>query len=230
MTAPSPAPPIGTGSNPRGGSRGFDPRQTAVVAVVAVAAALAIAVVVLREFDQRRAPAIIIEDPRADATIVVAVTGEVATPGVYDFPNGARVDDALARAGGVGPAADLAGLNLARRLDDGEQLTVPRRQPAPATVPAGQVVATPPDPAPTATVATAMGVAGGDIGSHPIDINTASAAELETLPEIGETRATAIVAYREANGPFASVDELANVDGISERVVDVVRPFVTVGP
>ena len=140
MTAPSPAPPIGTTSSPRGLPRGFDPRQVAIVAVVAAAAALAIAVVVLREFDQRRAPAIIIEDPREDATIVVAVAGEVATPGVYDFPNGARVDDALVRAGGVGPEADLAGLNLARRLDDGEQLTVPRRQPTPATVPAGQAI------------------------------------------------------------------------------------------
>jgi competence protein ComEA len=53
---------------------------------------------------------------------------------------------------------------------------------------------------------------------------------LETLPEIGETRAEAIVAYREANGPFASVDELVNVAGISERIVEVLRPHVTVGP
>jgi competence protein ComEA len=193
-----------------------------MLAVVAVAAALLVAFVFLRWLDRSTGPAIIIEDPRADATIVVAVAGAVATPGVYDFPYGARVDDALTRAGGVLPEADLAGLNPARRLDDGEQLVVARVEPTSTPGPPG-----PPSPEPTVPAAATTGPAAADT---LVNINTASVEELETLPEIGEARATAIVAYREANGPFETVDELVNVDGISERIVELLRPLVTVGP
>jgi competence protein ComEA len=75
-----------------------------------------------------------------------------------------------------------------------------------------------------------MGIAAGDASGRLININTATAEELDTLPEIGPARAAAIVAYRDANGPFVSVDELVNVDGISDRIVELIRPFVTVGP
>jgi competence protein ComEA len=193
-----------------------------VPAAFVVAAAALVAFAILGWLDRNSGPAIIIEDPRADATIVVAVAGAVATPGVYGFPDGARVDDALTRAGGVLPEADLAGLNPARRLDDGEELVVARVPPTPTPGPAGQ-----PPPQPTATVAATTGPAAA---GALVNVNTASVDELETLPEIGEARAEAIVAYREANGPFETVDELVNVDGISERIVELIRPFVTVGP
>jgi competence protein ComEA len=231
VTAPAARPPVVPERSPTGRRAIGDDlgvRRMVVVGAVVVAAAVALAFYVLRLADRNGGPAIVIEDPRADATIVVEVAGEVATPGVYGFPYGARVNDALVRAGGAGPEADLSGLNLAQRLGDGDRLVVPRLLPT-APAPVHEWTAVPPGQPPTATIAAPMPAA-AVAGGSPININTATAEELETLPEIGETRAEAIVAYREANGPFASVDELVNVDGISERIVEVLRPHVTVGP
>jgi competence protein ComEA len=179
-----------------------------------------------RYLDRHSGPAIVIQDPRADATIVVQVGGAVATPGVYDFPYGARLDDALDRAGGPLPEADLATLNLARRLEDGEQIVVPVLQPTATPASPGQPTAIPPTAVPTPP--SIDDTVEAPSTATLINLNTATVEELMELPEIGEVRAEAIVAYREANGPFASVDELVNVDGISERIVEIIRPYVTV--
>jgi competence protein ComEA len=131
---------------------------------------------------------------------VVHVVGAVAAPGVVRLPFGARVVDALSAAGGAAPDADLARVNLARVLVDGEQIQVPR----------------PGDPAPEAPTA---GAAPGD---GTLDLNTASLAQLDGLPGVGPVLAQRIVDRR----PFASVDELDEVSGIGQALLERLRPLV----
>lgn len=136
----------------------------------------------------------------APGVVVVHVVGAVAAPGVVRLPLGARVVDALAAAGGAAPDADLARVNLARVLADGEQIQVPR----------------PGDPAPEAPAA----------GSAPddgaVDLNTASLAQLDGLPGVGPVLAQRIVDRR----PFTSVDELDEVPGIGQAMLVRLRPLV----
>jgi competence protein ComEA len=139
--------------------------------------------------------------------LIVDVAGAVRTPGVYEFAEGERVVDAIERAGGPRPKADLSLLNLAAPLVDGTQILVPKIGPAVTGVP-GE---------------TAPGSATG-----LIKINTASATELETLSGIGEVLAATIVEYRTQNGPFASVDDLLDVSGIGPATLEEIRDQVTV--
>jgi competence protein ComEA len=141
------------------------------------------------------------------ALLIVDVAGAVRTPGVYEFAEGERVVDAIERAGGPRPKADLSLLNLAAPLVDGTQILVPKFGPAVAGVPGG----------------TAPGSS-----SSLININTASATELETLSGIGEVLAATIVEYRTQNGPFASVDDLLDVSGIGPATLEEIRDQVTV--
>jgi competence protein ComEA len=141
------------------------------------------------------------------ALLIVDVAGAVRTPGVYEFAEGERVVDAIERAGGPRPKADLSLLNLAAPLVDGTQILVPKFGPAVTGVP-GE---------------TAPGSATG-----LININTASATELETLSGIGEVLAATIVEYRTQNGPFASVDDLLDVSGIGPATLEEIRDQVTV--
>ena len=141
-------------------------------------------------------------------TVVVHIAGAVLTPGVVQLPVGSRVADGVAAAGGAAVDADLAGVNLAARLQDGQQIYVPRvgEQP-PAGVVAGGAV-----------TSVAVG---------PIDLNRASVAELDQLPGVGPATAAAIVAHRDTNGPFSSVDDLEAVRGIGPAKVEALRPLVT---
>jgi competence protein ComEA len=145
--------------------------------------------------------------PSPTVTIIVDVAGEVARPGVYEFDEGDRVIDAIERAGGQLPKADLSLLNLAAPLTDGTQILVPKAGPPGVVVPGGGTV----------------GSSGG-----LININSASATELETLSGIGEVLAATIVEYREQNGPFASVDDLMDVSGIGPATLEEIRDQVTV--
>jgi competence protein ComEA len=140
--------------------------------------------------------------------IIVDVTGWVRSPGVYEFAAGERVIDAVERAGGARPNADLSGLNLAAPLTDGTQVVVPKEGAAGAT---------------GSTSGDGSTSAGG-----LININTASATELEELSGIGEVLAAAIVDYRTENGAFASVDELEDVSGIGPSTLEEIRDQVTV--
>jgi competence protein ComEA len=142
-------------------------------------------------------------------TIAVDVRGAVATPGVVVLPSGARLVDAIAASGGLAPDADDATLNLAARVGDGEVVTIPAETPA-----------TP--------VQTHSPSIGGNPQTGLVNINTATAAELEALPGIGPVIGERIVAYREANGPFQSVNALTAVDGISDTMLETLRPLVTV--
>jgi competence protein ComEA len=153
-----------------------------------------------------------IGEPGVQPTIVVAIEGAVGTPGVYELPGGSRVQHALTAAGGLTKNADLASVNPAAPLEDGERIIVPfQKTPAPMS----QSNQTPLAELPSA---------------GPLNINTASADELDELPGIGEVIAERIVAYRESHGAFSSVEELAEVSGISERMVDDLRPLITAGP
>jgi competence protein ComEA len=142
----------------------------------------------------------------------VWVGGEVARPGIYTFDRGDRVADALKAAGGALESGDTSGLGLAAPLADSDQVIVP---PKPAA-------------AAPATTFSATGQTPPASGSV-VNINTASAAQLEELPGIGPVLAERVVAYREQNGPFQSVDELAEVAGISDRMVDELRALITTG-
>ncbi|WP_235931397.1 ComEA family DNA-binding protein [Actinomyces respiraculi] len=152
------------------------------------------------------------------AQVVVHVAGAVTAPGVVVLPEGARVIDAIDAAGGAAPDADTDQLNLARPLTDGEQVRVPRQGEEPWPGPAGQG---PGAPGPT-------GTAGGSGTSGTVNLNTADAAELETLPGIGPALAQRIINYRTEHGAFTSVDELTSVSGIGSARLEALRELVSV--
>lgn len=143
--------------------------------------------------------------------LIVHVAGWVEEPGVYELPDGSRVIDSLQAAGGAKRGAELAALNLAAPLTDGQQVLVPRA--ADAAQGAGAT------PAPAGSGAT---------GTTLVNVNVASAEELETLPGIGEVLAATIVQYREEHGPFTSVDQLLDVSGIGEVTLEELRDLVTI--
>jgi competence protein ComEA len=152
------------------------------------------------------------DDPGAGA-VYVHILGRVASPGLYELAAGARAIDAIAAAGGFSDGADPAGVNLARLVVDGEQLVVPAAGEAPQPAPGGA-------PAP----AGPPGVAPGGM----VDLNTADAATLDTLPRIGPAIAARIIAWREANGGFSVVEDLQEVSGIGEATFAALRDLVTV--
>ena len=140
------------------------------------------------------------------AVLFVHVLGQVARPGLYELSEGDRAVDAVAAAGGFTATADPGGINLARLLSDGEQLVVP----AVGEVPAAS-----------------GGGAGGGGGAGKINLNSADAATLDTLPRIGPAMAQRIIDWREANGRFSSVDDLLAVAGIGQKTLDGLRDLVT---
>lgn len=180
-----------------------------------------------------------------EATVRVHVAGAVNNPGVYTLPAQGRAVDAIAAASGAAADADLDRVNLAGALSDGVQIYVPHRgetaapaqiQPNGGTANAGQGNAangaaqngasqggTQPQPARTLTPAGSA-----QKGSTPVNINTATSEELQSLPRIGPAMAQRIIAWREAHGGFRSVDELDAVPGIGPSMLENLRPLVTV--
>ena len=142
------------------------------------------------------------------APLIVDVAGWVHRPGVYEFDPGARVIDAVEQAGGAREGADLALLNLAAPLTDGQQILVPKEGQAPAAAPGGAVP-------------------GGSTGTL-VNVNTADATALETLNGVGEVLAAAIITYRDERGPFTSVEQLEEVPGIGPSTLEEIRDQVTI--
>lgn len=157
--------------------------------------------------------------PAAPISIVVHVAGAVVVPGVYSVAANARVVDAVEAAGGTTADARPDAINLAAPLHDGDRVYLPTVAEAPA-VPAG-VSAAP------AGAKTAGGAAPSD-SEAPLDLNTATAEQLDVLPGVGPSTAAAIISHREANGPFSSVDGLDEVRGIGPAKLESLRPLVTV--
>ena len=146
----------------------------------------------------------------ADGPILVHVVGAVRRPGVYRLPASARGLDALRVAGGAARRADLAGLNLAAPLSDGQQVVVPLQ---------GQT------PAPTSGAAAAR-PGKGSSPQGPVHLSTADAAALDALPGVGPATAARIIAWREGHGAFRSVDDLLEVPGIGPAKLEALRDQV----
>ena len=143
----------------------------------------------------------------AEAGLYVHVAGAVRKPGLYRLDAGDRVADAIARAGGFSDEAARDGVNLARPVADGEQIVVP-------------VIG-------AETAAPTAGGSGGGAGGGALDLNTATRDQLDTLPRVGPAIADRIIAWREQNGRFTSVEELGEVSGIGEKLLAQLTPKVT---
>ena len=162
------------------------------------------------------------EAPAGGAGIVtVHAAGAVARPGIYAVPAGARVADVLAAAGGPVPEADVDRLNLAARVSDGERITVARQGDPPAS-------ATAPDGGSGPASAGAGAGAGDPATPPPLDLNAATAEQLDTLPGVGPATARSILSYRSRHGRFRSVTELLEVPGIGPAKMEALRPLVRV--
>jgi competence protein ComEA len=135
--------------------------------------------------------------------VVVHVAGAVSSPGVYRLPAGARVNDAVQRAGGATAKADVEGINLAARLADGQQVVVPARAGSLPGVAAGSA-----DPA---------------ADSGPISLGTATVEELDTIDGIGPVTAQKIVEFRDQHGGISSIDQLDEIDGIGPATMEALR-------
>lgn len=142
----------------------------------------------------------------AAAELYVHVFGAIARPGLYRLDPGARVVDVIAAAGGFTDEADPSGVNLARSVVDGEQLQVTR---------VGE------------TPVAASGPGGAGTRDGPVNLNTADEAALDTLPRIGPALADRIIAWREQNGAFTSVEDLLAVPGIGDKMLEALRDLVT---
>ncbi len=188
------------------------------VTVALFGLALACGLVVLAAFDDWRAPQIVVSDPLPGTYMTVAVEGAVATPGVYVLESGSRIADVLWAAGGATDSADLAGINLAKRVGDEDRLVIPRRDTDPEVT---SIDLTPHTGVPNAGFGFAS--AYRDL----VDINTADLDELDSLPGIGPVLAALIIEERTRRGGFRSVDELVAISGISQRMVDELRDLIT---
>jgi competence protein ComEA len=153
-----------------------------------------------------RPVALVREEPAARPVLLVHVVGAVRAPGLYRLKDGSRVADAVARAGGATPKADLALVNLAAPVADGTQVVVPARAP------------------PSGAAAGPGGSAAARAG--PVHLNTATIEELDALPGVGPVTAQKIIDFRQANGAFTSVDELDAVPGIGPARLEELRKLV----
>jgi competence protein ComEA len=186
----------------------LDPGRRGVAALCAIAAlALAVTGVVVWRGRPRAVPlappAVTVSAPPA-ALLVVDVAGDVRRPGLVRLPPGSRVADAIAAAGGLRPGATTGALNLARKVADGEQVLVGAAVPgAPAAGPAAS-------------------------GAAPLDLNAATADQLDALPGIGPVLADRIVAWRTAHGGFTTLDQLREVDGIGARKYESLKTLLRV--
>lgn len=148
-------------------------------------------------------------------TVCVYVCGEVVTPGVYELAAGARIYEAVMLAGGLTDEADSAVINQAEPVTDSMMIRIPAKGSEEAVA---------------AETAYASGQVLSSDGTALVDINTADAAALTTLPGIGESKAAAIVAYRQEHGRFTATEDLRNVSGIGDSTYERLAPLITVTP
>ncbi|UQX12720.1 ComEA family DNA-binding protein [Candidatus Mycobacterium methanotrophicum] len=219
-----------------------DPGRAGAVALAAVAA-VAVLVTIFTLMRDQSAPVMSAKLPPVDAVasasrrpsssqpatpsqpVVVSVVGLVHTPGLVTLAPGARIADALKAAGGATDGADTIGLNMARQVGDGEQIVVgiaPVKGQPPvlgSSVSSGSAALGTPGP-PSRQDKPAR--------EQPVNLNTATVQQLDALPGVGPVTAAAIVAWRDANGKFTSVDQLAEVDGIGPARLEKLRPLVRV--
>ncbi|HEM5123059.1 TPA: helix-hairpin-helix domain-containing protein [Streptococcus suis] len=153
------------------------------------------------------------EVSKEPSLLVVDVKGSVVKPGLYTLAAGARVNDAVEAAGGLTSQADPKSINLAQKLSDEAVVYVASKDENISVVP-------------STTASSAMSQE--EKNTDLVNLNTATEADLQTISGIGAKRAADIIAYREANGGFKSVDDLNNVSGIGDKTMESIRPYVTV--
>ena len=150
---------------------------------------------------------------RTPEPILVQIGGAIQTPGVYSLASGARLEDLITSAGGVTSAADLDRINTTVKLQDGDYYYLP--------IP-GEAI-------PETASNTPGNLTTGNSGiSYPLDLNSATQEELESLPGIGPSKAADIIAYRDEHGPFPTVEDLANVTGIGDATVESLKDYLIV--
>lgn len=223
-----------------------DPGRAGAIALAAVAA-LAVLVTVFTLVRDRPAPVMSAKLPPVervsstgpkssttagagpDRPVVISVVGLVRKPGLVTLAPGARIADALQAAGGAIDGADTIGLNMARQLGDGEQIVVGLAPISGQPTALGSSVTTGSVSGPASGPATTSGRAKTPPKpADALDLNTATVEQLDALPGVGPVTAAAIVAWRQANGKFTSVDQLADVDGIGPARLDKLRALVRV--
>jgi comEA protein len=156
-------------------------------------------------------------EPPPGMEVVVHVSGAVKQAGVYRLAPDSRIADALEQAGGATEHADLDALNLAEPLQDGQKIHVPRKGEVSAPTTASVSLSRAPRGTPQAAAV-----------QFPINLNTATAEQLEAIPGIGPVLAQRIIEYRQTHGRFQSVDELLEVRGIGSKRLENMRPYVVV--
>ncbi|WP_105106765.1 helix-hairpin-helix domain-containing protein [Streptococcus suis] len=169
------------------------------------------------QLEQTSSSSELVEETSTEASkelsqLVVDVKGAVEKPGLYTLEAGARVNDAVDAAGGLTSQADPKSINLAQKLSDEAVVYVASKDENVSVVS-------------NTTASSAMSQEGNE---SKVNLNTATEADLQTISGIGAKRAADIIAYREANGGFMSVDDLNNVSGIGDKTMESIRPYVTV--
>ncbi|HEM5108676.1 TPA: helix-hairpin-helix domain-containing protein [Streptococcus suis] len=170
------------------------------------------------QLEQTSSSSELVEETSTEASkelsqLVVDVKGAVAKPGLYTLEEGSRVNDAVDAAGGLTSQADPKSINLAQKLSDEAVVYVASKDENISVV---------------ASTTTSSAMSQEEKNTSLVNLNTATEADLQTISGIGAKRATDIIAYREANGGFKSVDDLNNVSGIGDKTMESIRPYVTV--
>lgn len=160
--------------------------------------------------------------PPTPQMLAVYVSGAVVSPGVYLLPEGSRISDAIQAAGGAQPEANMELINLAARVSDEQHIAVLRKGETP--------VAEAPQQSSTPITQANRQATSQPKSIGKLNLNTATAAQLEELPGIGEVLAARIIEYRAINGPFRMVEDIMGVPGIKDAVYEQIRDLVTVGP
>ncbi|MGM7635683.1 helix-hairpin-helix domain-containing protein [Bacillus sp. Hm123] len=160
-----------------------------------------------------------VKAPEQPQTVTIDIKGAVKTPGIYSLSSEERINDAVAKAGGFQKEADRTTVNLAQKLQDEMVIYIPKvGEEPPATAPAVNGGA----------ISGQTANSGGDEQGGTVNINTATSAELQELPGIGEAKAQAIIDYRETTGAFAQAEDLKNVSGIGDKTFEKLQPLITV--
>ncbi|MCX7977067.1 MAG: helix-hairpin-helix domain-containing protein [Bellilinea sp.] len=173
---------------------------------------LAAGLILLISAPARSTPILILPTPTPQY-IAIHITGQVANPGVYHLPPNSRVEDAIRAAGGLSNQANLDQINLAARLNDGQKLYIPSNS-EDSTITPSEPVSPSGDPT--------------EMFPEIIDLNSATQQELESLPGIGPSKASEIIAYRQKVGRFVTIEEIQNVPGIGSVLFEKIRPYITV--
>ncbi len=181
---------------------------------------LAAAAVILLVSAPPRGEPILLTPPPTPGLIQVYVTGAVSSPGVIALPRDSRVNDAITQCGGFTADADQQSINLAARINDGDRLVVySRSEQATQSALAGTAAALDPK---------GKGATVTPTPHFPININTASQQDFESLPGIGPTKAEQIVTYRQDHGQFKKIDDIQNVPGIGPTIFERISSFITI--